>query len=51
MKEKPTMTRRELATVLGMTGDGVKYHLNQLKSNGVILHVGPTKGGHWVVKE
>ena len=49
MKEKPTITGRELAECLGMTSDGVKYHLNQLRAKGCIQHVGSTKAGHWEV--
>jgi len=49
LRKTPTVTRRQLAQVIGITEDGVKYHLNKLKANGVIRHVGPTKGGHWEV--
>ncbi len=32
-----------------MTDDGIKYHLDQLRRDGRIRHIGPTKGGHWEV--
>ena len=49
MKTQPSITRRELAQQIGLTDDGIKYHINQLKKTGCIRHVGPTKGGHWEV--
>lgn len=41
--------RRELAKQLGLSPDGVKYHLDKLRVAGVIRHVGPTKIGYWEV--
>jgi ATP-dependent DNA helicase RecG len=49
LSDEPTITRRELATKLAMTADGVKYHLQKLRLAGVIRHVGPTKAGVWEV--
>ena len=49
LKTTPSLTRRQLADRLGISEDGVKYHLNKLKSNGSIRHVGPTKAGHWEI--
>ena len=40
-----------LATLLKITDNGVKYHLNQLKKKGIIEHHGATKAGYWEVKE
>lgn len=50
IRENPTVTRREIASLLkDITEDGVKYHLNKLKSVGRIRHVGPTKRGRWEI--
>ncbi|APC16589.1 hypothetical protein BLL42_12935 [Pseudomonas frederiksbergensis] len=49
LRQQPTTTRRELAKQLGLSPDGVKYHLDKLRAAGVIRHVGPTKSGHWEV--
>ena len=50
LREQPTLGRKELAELLGdITEDGVKYHLNKLKADGVIRRIGPDKGGHWEV--
>ena len=47
----PQITRAELAKLCEMSSDGVKWQLNNLKSNGKIRRVGPDKGGHWEVIE
>ena len=49
LRQQPTTTRRELATQLGLSADGIKYHLNKLRAAGVIRHVGPTKNGRWEI--
>ena len=49
LKAHPQITRKELAAQLGISADGVKYHLAKMKSGGIIRHVGPTKAGHWEV--
>jgi ATP-dependent DNA helicase RecG len=46
---KPDISQKELANALGMTRDGIKYHLTKMKREGVIRHVGPARGGHWEV--
>ena len=51
LKAQPAITRKELANVIGITPDGVKYHLEKLKAAGKIRHVGPTKSGRWEVLE
>ena len=38
-----------LAERIGLTPDGVKYHLAKLRTAGAIRHVGPTKAGRWEV--
>lgn len=49
LRAEPTMTRHELARRIGITLDGIRYHLKKLKSAGRIRHVGPTKAGSWEV--
>lgn len=46
---EPTLTRKALAERIGLSADGVKYHLSKLRSEGRIRHVGPTKAGKWEV--
>jgi ATP-dependent DNA helicase RecG len=49
MKKRPAITRQQLAVALGITDDGVKYHLEKLKLAGMIVREGPTKKGIWKV--
>lgn len=50
IRKKPDITRNELAEkISGITSDGIKYHLEKLKSEGVIKHTGPTKAGKWII--
>ncbi len=47
LRVRPDIGRKELAASLGITADGVKYHLNRLRSAGKIRHIGPSRGGRW----
>ena len=47
IRQKPEITRQELAAELGITDSGVKYHLKKMQDKGLIRRVGPDKGGHW----
>jgi ATP-dependent DNA helicase RecG len=46
---KPEISQKELAEALGLTRDGIKYHLTKMKRNAVVRHVGPARGGRWEV--
>ena len=43
------MSASEMAKKLEITRDGVRYHLNKLKIDGVIEHIGTSKTGYWVI--
>ena len=47
----PRMTRKQLAERLGITLDGIKYHMRRLKESGAIVRVGSSRAGHWRVLE
>ncbi|MBU1204783.1 MAG: winged helix-turn-helix transcriptional regulator [Nanoarchaeota archaeon] len=49
VRKNPKITKEELAKQLGITIDGVKYHIKQLRKKGVVEWKGPTKSGHWEV--
>ena len=40
-----------MAEALGITKDGVRYHLNKLKAEGLIERVGGDKGGYWKIND
>lgn len=49
IKEDKTISALKLAENLGITTRGVEYHLNRLKKDEIIRHVGPTKTGVWEI--
>jgi len=49
IRKTPSVTRFELAQQIGLSPDGIKYHLKRLRDNGKIHHVGPTKAGYWEI--
>lgn len=51
LKRKPRITRNEIAEIIRLSPDGVKYHLDALKRAGRIRHVGSTKKGRWEIIE
>ena len=48
---EPRMTRKQLAESVGLTLDGVKYHMRRLKASGAIVRVGSPRTGHWEVMD
>lgn len=52
LRNNPKITRSELASILGITPDGVKYHLQKMVVEGIIVRYGSARGGYWeVVKD
>ena len=51
LRTEPAISRRVMAERIGITSDGIKYHLTRLRAAGVVRHVGPAKGGRWEVLE
>ena len=47
--KKSDITQKELAAVIGITEDGVKYHIVRLRKKGLLKRIGPDKGGHWEI--
>ena len=48
----PSVGRLEIAKLMGdITEDGVKYHLEKLKSKGTIKRIGGDKGGYWEINK
>lgn len=51
IKINPAITRKEFAKKIGITPNGIKYHLDKLRKQGVIRHIGATKKGCWELVE
>ncbi|MBI5098819.1 MAG: winged helix-turn-helix transcriptional regulator [Nitrospirae bacterium] len=43
------ITQKDLAAAIGITEDGVKYHITRLRKKGILKRIGPDKGGYWEV--
>ena len=51
IRAEPQLTRTLLAERVGLSPDGVKYHLKNLKAAGLLRRVGSDRAGHWEVIE
>jgi ATP-dependent DNA helicase RecG len=49
--DNPTISMKEMAQILGMTNDGVYYHIKGLRNAGKLRRVGGRKIGHWEFKD
>lgn len=50
VKDNSSITAEQIANeIKEITADGVRYHIRNLKSHGVIKREGSTKSGKWVV--
>ncbi len=49
MRTNPKITRNELAAMLGLTPDAIKYHLQKLTGEGIIVRHGSARSGYWEV--
>jgi ATP-dependent DNA helicase RecG len=47
--QNPRITREDLADQIGISTDGVKYHLNRMREQKLIRRIGPDRGGHWEI--
>lgn len=51
MREKPAITVKTIAQQLELSVGGVRYHINKLKKDGIVEHIGSSKKGTWVIHE
>ena len=49
IRKNPSITRKELASITGISENGIKFHISSLKQKNVLKRVGPDKGGYWKV--
>ncbi|WP_159178043.1 Fic family protein, partial [Klebsiella pneumoniae] len=50
LTEKPELTARALAEILGISARTVERHLQGLQAKGRLIRIGAKKGGSWLVK-
>lgn len=48
VRVNPKIKTVEMAYMLGLTRDGVNYHLRTMKAKGLLRREGSTKNGYWV---
>ena len=49
MKENPSVTIHELATMLSISDRAVSKHIKKLQEEGIVVRVGADRGGFWKV--
>ena len=49
LKRDPNMSTTDLAELIGISRRAVAKHIAGFQAAGVLLRVGPDKGGHWEV--
>jgi ATP-dependent DNA helicase RecG len=47
IKEKPTISRKELSVELKINESAVQKHLENLKKKGLLRRIGADRGGYW----
>ena len=48
IKGNPSITIQELSAICGLSVDGTRYHIKQLKQDGILQYIG-SKGGYWKI--
>lgn len=49
IKQNPNITQKEMAKILDISREKVKYHIAVLKENNIIIREGSTKKGFWKI--
>ncbi|WP_317193528.1 winged helix-turn-helix domain-containing protein [Capnocytophaga genosp. AHN8471] len=49
IQAKLEITQKELAQFIGITLDGIKYHIKNMTKSGIIKHEGSTKSAKWII--
>ena len=49
IKDKPNISRKELAAMTGISLKNTQKHLNKLKELGLIKRIGSTRSGYWEI--
>jgi ATP-dependent DNA helicase RecG len=51
IRDNPKVTRKEMAEELGLSLDGVRYHLKKMAESDILIYEGTSRKGHWVIKK
>jgi predicted HTH transcriptional regulator len=47
----PNISKADIASLCNLSIDGVKYHINKMRKNGLIEWVGNSRNGRWIIKK
>ena len=47
--QNPEITSKELSDVCGISPDGIRYHIRNMKQSKLLIRIGGKKKGHWQV--
>lgn len=50
IKKNKKMTINEIALTIGLTREGVNYHIKKLKEKNMLVRVGSDSVGHWQIR-
>ena len=49
IRNNPMLSVAQIAPILGLSRDGVRYHIRNLKKRGILRRTGHGRGGSWEV--
>lgn len=47
----PTISKAEIASVCGMSVEGIRYHITKMRKKGLIEWVGNSRNGKWIINK
>lgn len=50
IEENNGITMKQISVAIGISEDGVRYHIKKMKKAGLLEYVGSSKSGHWEIK-
>ncbi len=51
MRENPVVSAAHIAVKVGISVNGVQYHIKKMKASGEIERIGSDRGGYWKVND
>ena len=51
LRDNPHLTAEDVAKQVGISKEGIRYHIKNLKKKGILGREGGTKNGRWVMKK
>jgi len=51
IEEAPAISLQDIATKIGLSKNGTRYHTDNLKKQGILRRTGGAKGGHWEITQ